>query len=294
MIKRSLFFNSPVYLSLKMNQLVSKNKEGVVQTFPIEDLGVVLIEHPQSSVSIPAINALTASNVALVFCDEKHMPSSMLFSLDSHSVQTEHFKYQVSASLPLKKNLWMQTVSAKIRNQASVLDAFNARSDELKVIAQRVKSGDSDNREAAAARLYWKRLLGQDFERDRFGFYPNNFLNYGYAILRAAVSRGLAGSGLLPTLGIFHRNRYNSFCLADDIMEPYRPYVDWLVKSLLSEFPDDYELTTDLKARFLSLLTHDVTINKQTRPLMLAITSTTASLVRCFKGEAKKISYPCL
>ncbi len=294
MIKRSLFFVSPVYLSLKMNQLVCRKSDDELHTFPIEDLGFVLIEHPQSSVSIPAINALTANNVAIVFCDEKHMPSSMLFSLDSNSIQTEHFKFQVSASQPLKKNLWKQTIESKIENQIFVLDTYKLASNDLKTYSKGVKSGDSTNREAAAARVYWKRLFGNDFERDRFGYYPNNFFNYGYAILRAAVSRALSGSGLLPTLGIYHRNRYNSFCLADDIMEPYRPYVDRLVKEMVIEFPDPIDLNPELKSRFLDLLTHDVFIGKQTRPLMLAITTTTASLVKCFRGEVKKISYPCM
>ena len=218
----------------------------------------------------------------------------MLFHLDSHQTQTEHFRAQVEASEPLKKQLWKQTIKAKIRNQAAVLDFADRDGEALRYMARKVRSGDADNQEARAARFYWPMLFGEDFLRKRFGNPPNNLLNYGYAVLRAAVARALTGSGLLPTLGIHHRNKYNAYCLADDVMEPYRPYVDQLVWELSEAGQAEEELSAGLKSELLKILSCDVIINRKKRPLMVGLSQTTASLARCFKGEARKITYPVL
>lgn len=293
MLKKSLFFTTPAKLSLRNNQLVFLGVENAeTRTVPIEDIGFVILEDQQLKISMPLLNALTRNNAAVVFCDDKHMPSSMLLNLDGHSVQTELFGYQLNASEPLKKNLWKQTVEAKIVNQAALLKYYNKKSSELTAFAKDVKSGDSTNREGAAARVYWKRLFGNQFERDRYGTSPNQLLNYGYIVLRAAVARGLCGSGLLPTIGIFHHNRYNRFCLADDIMEPYRPFVDRQVFKLQMENPGITELNTETKLALLDVLTIDVLMKNVMRPLMVAISHTSASLARCFAGESKKVVYP--
>jgi len=292
MLKRTLYFSNPARLSLKNLQLVYSPKEGEGRTVPIEDLGFVVVEDQQISISLPLLNALIDNNVAVVFCNEKHMPVSMLLNLDGHTVQSELFAHQLAASEPLKKNLWKQTIEAKIKNQAALLNKLNMNTDGLHALARDVKSGDVSNREAQAARLYWGRLFGQGFIRDRYGTHPNMLLNYGYTILRAAVARGLIGSGLLATLGIHHHNRYNSFCLADDIMEPYRPFVDEVVYHIYHVQPAMDELNTAAKLKLLEVLTADVMMNKLMRPLMVAISLTTASLARCFSLEIKKINFP--
>lgn len=220
------------------------------------------------------------------------MPTSMLLNLDGHHLQGELFRLQIQATEPLKKNLWKQTVEAKIKNQAAVLSYFGKNPAIVKQYASEVKSGDVDNREGAAAREYWQTLFGNGFVRDRYGDAPNNLLNYGYILLRAAVARALTGSGLLSTLGIHHHNRYNAFCLADDIMEPYRPYIDLCVYQIWESDPDCTLLTKEHKAALLQVLTCDVVMAKTKRPLMLALSQTTASLSRCFSGETKKIVYP--
>ncbi|MCD6374938.1 MAG: type II CRISPR-associated endonuclease Cas1, partial [Caldisericaceae bacterium] len=243
MLKRTLFISNPYHLSLKNRQLVVSEKGGMpVKTAPVEDLGFIVLDHPQISFSMKLVEQLSEFNVATVFCDSKHLPSSMLLPLDANHIQSEIFRAQIDASEPLKKNLWKQTIEAKIKNQARLLSKLGKNSGPLKAIAKSVKSGDSDNREGFAARIYWNALFGKAFIRDRYGNPPNMYLNYGYIILRSAVARAVSGSGLLATLGIHHRNRYNAFCLADDLMEPYRPWVDEIVVELEEKYPGEYML----------------------------------------------------
>lgn len=293
MIKRTLFISKPYHLALKNKQLQVCERGGmVVGSAPVEDLGFLVLDHPQISFTMKLVEELNEYNVATVFCNSKHMPSSMLLPLDSHYIQSELFRAQISASEPLKKNLWKQTIETKIRNQARFLDKLGKPSVQLKTIAKNIKSGDSDNREGFAARMYWNALLGKEFIRDRYGEPPNNFLNYGYILLRSAVARALAGSGLLGTLGIHHRNRYNAFCLADDVMEPYRPFVDEIAYDINEKYPGTFTLEKEHKAELLQLMAVDVKIGENKRPLMIALSQTTASLARCFTGEVRKISYP--
>lgn len=295
MLKKTLFFNNACHLNTRYHQLVITNKKtGEQNQRPIEDLGFVVLNNPQITFTQSVIQQLAANNAAVVFCDKKHHPTSMLFHLDSHQTQTEHFRAQVEASEPLKKQLWKQTVKSKIRNQASMLDFIEEEGDALRYMARQVKSGDTTNQEARASRLYWPLLFGENFTRKRYGVPPNNMLNYGYAVLRAAVARALTGSGLLPTLGIHHRNKYNAYCLADDIMEPYRPYVDQLVWELTESGFVEEDLSTKLKSELLNILSCDIIISNKKRPLMVGLSETTASLVRCFKGEGRKIKYPVL
>jgi CRISPR-associated protein Cas1 len=293
MLKKTLFFNNAYHLSIRYNQLVIKDKEtGEKKQRSVEDLGFIVLDHQQITFTQSVMQHLAANNVAVVFCDQKHHPASMLFHLDTHQTQTEHFRAQVEASKPLKKQLWKQTVKQKIRNQAALLDFVDKNGDGLRYIARQVKSGDTTNEEAKASRQYWSMLFGDDFYRRRHGLPPNNMLNYGYAILRAGVARSLMGSGLLPTLGIHHRNKYNAFCLADDIMESYRPYVDQAVWELHETGLSGEDLTPNLKKELLGVLSCDIMISKKKRPLMVGLSETTASLARCFKGEQRKVKYP--
>lgn len=164
----------------------------------------------------------------------------------------------------------------------------------MRVWANDVRSGDPENLEARAAVYYWRNIFADypDFVRDREGIPPNNLLNYGYAILRAVIARSLVGSGLLPTLGIHHHNRYNAYCLADDIMEPYRPYVDQLVIDIINHNDDVSVITKELKMQLLGIPMLDVVVNSKRSPLMIATQQTTASLAKCFAGEARHISFP--
>ena len=293
MIKQTLFFTTPVSLSLKNSQLVVawKDREDTV-TRPIEDLGCVVLENQQIHVTLPLLNELVTNNVAVILCDNKQMPTAMLQSLDANTTQAESLKFQLAVSEPMRKQAWRQVIEAKIKNQAAMLNKAGKDGSVLRPFHQNVKSGDADNREGLAARVYWSALFGQGYKREREGASPNDMLNYGYAILRAATARALLGSGLLPNLGIFHKSRYNAFPLADDIMEPYRPYVDEIVYELCEK--GAVELNKDTKAELLRLLRCDVHIGKVMRPLQIALTFTTASLVRYYAGETKKISLPCM
>lgn len=310
MIKKTLYFGNPAYLSLRNSQLVIKLpevekcdnlpesfKKQAEVTKPIEDIGVVVLDNKQITITSGAIEALLENNCAVITCDSHSMPVGLMLPLYGNTTQNERFRHQIDASLPLKKQLWQQTVQYKINNQASVLHALRGEEVRcMRVWAKDVRSGDTENMEGRAAAYYWKYLFGQHidgFTRDRDGVPPNNLLNYGYAILRAVVARALVTSGLLPTLGIHHHNRYNAYCLADDIMEPYRPYVDELVYNLVKNkgLPTD-GLTREWKADLLAIPTLDVIISGKRSPLMVAVGQTTASLYKCFSGEARKIAYP--
>jgi CRISPR-associated protein Cas1 len=272
--------------------VVSGKTDIAIKTIPIEDIGFIVMEHPQISFTLKLIEQLNEFNVATIFCDSKHMPTSMLLPLDTHHIQNELFRAQINVTEPLKKNLWKQTIEMKISNQARLLEKLRKNNSQLKVLAKMVKSGDSDNREGFAARMYWIALLGKNFIRDRYGAPPNPFLNYGYILLRSAVARAIAGSGLLSTLGIHHHNRYNAFCLADDIMEPYRPYVDEIAFEMNEIWPETNMLEKKHKAKLFELMTVDVRIGENRRPLMVALSLTTASLCRCFAGETRKLVFP--
>tara|TARA_R110002072_G_scaffold169672_11_gene323266 strand:+ start:6257 stop:7147 length:891 start_codon:yes stop_codon:yes gene_type:complete len=296
MIKRSIFITNPYHLSTKNRQLVLRSKDQEIREsqIPIEDIGFAVFENPQITFTQSVIELMAKNNVALIFCSRDFMPVSMLFHLDTHSIQTERFRAQINASEPLKKKLWKQTVKQKIHNQAIALELCGKDNQALVYLVKKVKSGDPENIEGRAAKRYWASLFPNQFRRDRFGEGPNPALNYGYTILRSAVARALAGSGLLSSLGIHHRNRYNSFCLADDIMEPYRPYVDLLVKEMLVDGLDTEVLGKMEKAHLLKILTCDVVINKRRRPLMVGLSETTSSLAKCFEGERTTILFPKL
>ena len=310
MIKRTLYFGNPAYLSLTNKQLVIRLpevekadnvseiiKEKAVRTIPIEDVGVVMLDHKQITITQALLEALMDNNVAVVTCSSSHMPMSLLLPLAANSIPNERFRNQLYCSAPLRKQLWQQTMQTKIRNQAAILkrNTHQPVSNMLRW-ANDVKSGDSDNLEARAAVYYWKNVFPDipDFVRGRDELPPNNLLNYGYAILRAITARALVASGMLPILGIHHHGRENAYCLADDVMEPYRPIVDQVVIDIINSGVDYNELSTDIKVKLLSIPTIDVKMGSKTRPLMIAVAQTTASLYKCFEGSARRIDYPLL
>ncbi len=308
MIKKTLCFSNPAYLSLRNKQLViqipdiEQNdtipeafKKMNERTIPIEDIGVVVLDNKRITITTGVMEALLENNAAVITCDSRSMPTGLMLPLYGNTLQNERFRDQLDASVPLRKQLWQQTVRQKIANQEKVLRTnTEAETRCMQAWVDEVRSGDADNLEARAAAYYWRNLFPQipNFVRGREGEPPNNLLNYGYAILRGVVARALVSSGLLPTIGIHHHNRYNAYCLADDIMEPYRPYVDELVIKIIRKQKDYTELTKELKAELLVIPVLDVIIEGKRSPLMIAATQTTASLYKCFSGELRKISYP--
>ncbi|MEI7675509.1 MAG: type II CRISPR-associated endonuclease Cas1 [Bacteroidales bacterium] len=302
MIKRTLYFGNPAYLSKRNEQLVinlpdAKGIDNLTgnNTIPIEDIGVVILDHQQITITHGVMESLLENNVALITCDKQRMPVGLMLPLEGNQIQSERFHDQIDASLPLKKQLWQQTIVSKITNQAAMLHKHrNIQPKNMDYWASEVKSGDADNHEARAAAYYWGEVFPEiaEFRRDREGIPPNNLLNYGYAVLRAVVARALVSTGLLPTLGIHHHNRYNAYCLADDIMEPYRPVVDDIVLQIVkSKIPID-EISKEIKIKLLSIPQSDVIINGQRSPLLIAVSQTTSSLYKCYAGESRKISYP--
>ena len=321
MIKRTLYFGNPAYLSKKENQLLirladtgnekdhvneenpetaeedsnKKYKERTNQNIvPIEDIGIIILDNQQITITQGLLSSLLENNTAVVSCDKSHLPVGLFLPLSVNQIQSERFQEQIESSIPLRKQLWQQTISAKIKNQAWLLNKADVQVVNMLKWAKDVRSGDPDNYEGRAAAYYWKSLFPEEleFKRDRYGMPPNNLLNYGYAILRAIVARSLVASGLLPTLGIHHHNKYNAYCLADDIMEPFRPYVDKIIYEIVDNGEDFEELSTSIKKQLLELPVSEIIIEGERSPLMVGVQRTTASLAKCFAGEARKILYP--
>ncbi|THF53215.1 type II CRISPR-associated endonuclease Cas1 [Flavobacterium supellecticarium] len=293
MLKRTIYIGNLSYLKVKDNQLyieepLSKEIKGVI---PIEDIGFLILDHPQITLSNPLIVMMQQYNVAIISCDESHLPLGLMLPISGHVEHSERLKHQIAISEPLRKQLWKQTVESKIFQQKELLRKLKLPHDTLSKYMNDVKSGDSTNMEGIAAQYYWSQLF-DNFLRERKGEAPNNFLNFGYAILRSMVARALVCSGLHPTIGIFHRNKYNAYCLADDIMEPYRPYVDEMVWEWMANPIATHELDKNAKSHLLQLATRDVYINGLQRPLMTALSITTSSLCRCYMGVSRVIHYP--
>ncbi len=292
MLKKTILIENKSSVTMKNQQLVLKT-EVKESTIPIEDIGFLILDHAEIYLSIPAMNLLIEYNSAIIICGKNHLPNGLFMNLNSHHIQQEIFKNQINASIPLKKQLWQQTVFEKINNQGLLLEKITKNRNNFEFLASKVLSGDTTNMEGVAASQYWKTFFDTyeiNFRRERFGDYPNNFLNYGYAILRAATARALSGSGLLNTLGIHHKSKYNAFALADDIMEPYRPLVDEKVFKIMQNY-DEQEFNTAIKAELLHVLTRTVYFKDEKSPLMVALQKTASSLQQCFTGNRKKIKY---
>ncbi len=292
MLKRTLVFTNPMILSLRNQQLVIAYKDSPddKQTAPIEDVGVVLLENQQTSITLPLLNALAENDVQVVICNSKGMPNAIIQSMNSNNLQGETLRNQIACGEVLKKQLWKQIVEYKIKNQASLLNGIGENGSVLKPYYTNVRSGDIDNREGIAARIYFQHLFGDCFIRDRDEPGINTLLNYGYSILRAATCRAIVSSGLLPAIGIHHHNRSNVYPLADDLMEPYRPFVDGIVYDLVLR--GAVELNKSTKSDLISVLYTDTMFDKVKRPLSIGLSMTTASVVKCLSKELNTISLP--
>ncbi len=300
MIKRTICIETACFLKFSNEQMIVSYRhiKGMEdkpdKSVPIEDLGMLVLEHQQISLTHYLLNKLAESNVAVVTCNDTHHPTGLLMPLESNTLQSERFRAQIDASEPLKKQLWQQTVKAKISNQAAIIKKWEGKYNLLTSLAASVRSGDEGNNEAVAAAHYWQNLFpaSWNFYRKREGTPPNNLLNYGYAIVRAGMARAITGAGLLPTLGIFHRNRYNAYCLADDMMEPYRPYVDMVVRTIIDNTSAVATLTQELKVELLKIPSLDVLLDGDKSPLMVAMQRTAVSLAKCYAGEQRKLLLP--
>ncbi len=288
-------------LSVRYGQLLIKNKDGEASSIPCEDVGVLLVDHQGVSYTHSVFTELLRYGAAIVLCSGNHHPTGMLLPLETNSLQSERFAQQISAKLPVKKQLWKQIVKAKIKHQAKLVRNDTVTYKALMALRDRVRSGDPDNIEARASRKFWPAYL-QDmastgspqvqFRRDINGSPPNNLLNYGYMVMRAAVARALCSAGLLPALGIHHHNRYNAFCLADDVLEPFRGFVESKVRQICECEGAIQELDQPTKAKLLEVLYEPVTIAGFKGPLMVGMHRTAASLQRCFAGEQKHLDLP--
>ncbi|MBP6387283.1 MAG: type II CRISPR-associated endonuclease Cas1 [Pseudarcicella sp.] len=309
MIKRTLYFGNPAYLSLQNHQMIIKlpevetnlglpdilKKEAQV-SIPVEDIGLVVIDHQRITITQGLMAKLFANNTVMIWCDENHLPTGISTALVGNDTFTEKVNHQLNASEPLRKQLWKQTIEAKISNQAKVMELLGCNGMVLRHLSENVNSGDPENKEGRAAARYWEALLGPyQVNRGQHEAPPNNFFNYGYAILRAIIARSLIGSGCLPSIGIHHHNKYNAYCLADDIMEPYRPVVDLHIfqyLQTLSHLPE--VLTKEHKQEMLKIPQLDITIDGKQSPLMVGCQRTTASLAKCYAGESRKLLYPTI
>jgi len=312
MIKQTLYFGNPAYLSVSNHQMIWKapnlkkqdntpkifNSE-FEKSFNIEDLGFVVFDNSQITVTQALLSELMTKNVAVIICDNSHHPNGLSLSLNGNSIINQRQLKQTNISLPLQKQLWSQIIVSKIENQASSIKLNTGNLNNcnyLMNISKTIKSGDSTNREAMAASFYWSRIMPEidGFIRDRYGFPPNNYFNYGYALVRAAMARSIVAAGLIPALGIHHKNKYNAFCLADDLIEPFRPIVDIEVISIIRNHGLFNELKPNIKKELLSILTIDVKFSKGTSPLMIACTRLVNSFVNCLGGKNKKLDLPMI
>lgn len=294
MITKTIYIGNPALLKAKNEQLkiICPETSEIKGSFPIEDIGIVMLDHFQITISHYLIQKLMGNNVMIISCDDQHLPHGLMLPLYGHSEYSQRVKIQIEVSEPLKKNLWKQIVETKIENQIQVLKRLGTYFEPMMEYKNDVKSGDVTNREGIAAQHYWKYLIHPAFLRERFGEYPNPFFNFGYAVLRSMVARSIVETGLLPVLGIFHKNKYNPYCLADDLMEPYRPFVDFRVMQWMEQHPESVELNKEFKAFILGIATVDVKINNKTRPLMIAIKTTITSLFYCYNGEKRILVLP--
>jgi len=295
MIRKTVEFSTPgTRLSVTHRQLLVERPNHPKTTLPIEDLGVVIVDDARATYTQAVFLELLAAGATVMVTGRDHLPAGMMLPLDAHHVQTERHNAQVEASEPVKKRTWQALVRAKISQQAAVLAHFTGDHGGLVPMSRRVRSGDPNNLEAQAAQRYWPRLFGREFRRDRDADGVNALLNYGYAVVRAATARAIVASGLIPSLGVFHRNRGNPFCLADDLLEPYRPYVDWRAKLLVDEHegtaPNLSDQTT--RAALLSLFNEMVLVSGRRMPLLLALNASAASLCRALTGGDRALALP--
>lgn len=292
MIKRVIDISEPAYLYIKQNQLcVDRDKETIAR-ISVEDLGILILDHPAIVITQAVIRACQQNGAAVLFCDERHLPISVTLPLwEGHSLHTKVLREQLSMTIPIRKRLWQQVVREKIAEQIVTLAKTGCSVEGLKRLLKKVKSGDSDNCEAQAARQYWPLLMGKSFRRNPDESGVNSLLNYGYSIMRAMIARAIVGTGLHPAIGLHHKSQYNGLCLADDVMEPFRPWVDWQVLELQKD-DIELEINKDTKQALLAMLSQDVLFDSRKMPLMVAVHSMAARLKEAHTNKDVNLVYP--
>lgn len=302
MIKRTVEISTHgCYVHKKHKQLVIEKDEATLGSVPIEDLGVLIIDSPQTTVSAGLISYLAEHGVALIFTDSKHLPASVSIPFSNNTIQNKILQDQVAISLPQKKRLWAAVVAAKIANQSRVLTLCGKDGTALMEVSKRVPSGDPKNLEAYAARMYWQKLMGPQFKRDRNGNDENMLLNYGYAVMRASMARAIVATGMHSAFGIHHNNQYNPMPLADDLMEPLRPFIDARVFQLVNEAGIDADgsvpellLNSETKQAILSVLSYECEYDGRRMPLLVALGLSAASVKQVMTRESEKASFPVI
>lgn len=284
---------TPARLSARNGLLAIEPKDREPVTMPLAEVGVLILAHPQISCTLGALAGLTAAGAAVIACDDHHLPAGLMLPIQAHFSQTERFTAQAAAALPVKKRLWKQIVREKIRAQAALLRAAHGEDCGLTNLFQTVRSGDPSNVEAQAARRYWNLLFRDDeFHRRRDANDQNRFLNYGYAVLRALVGRAVCAAGLHPSLGLHHHNRYNPFCLADDLMEPYRPLIDSAALECVGTCGKEAPIDRKIKEIILGAVIGRYRAGGEVRTLFDFVARTASSLAKVFLGETDRLFYP--
>jgi CRISPR-associated protein Cas1 len=281
------------HLAIQNKQLLIKSEDAKTASIPCEDVGVLIVDHIGTTYTHSVFSELLKNGAAIVLCGGNHHPAGMLLPVESNTLQSERFRQQIEAKEPVKKRLWRQIIRAKIQHQANLAGKGSDTYKALMALREEVRSGDPDNIEAQASKKFWAVYMPEtDFRRDIGGTPPNNMLNYGYMVMRAAVARALCSAGLLPCIGIHHHNRYNAFCLADDVVEPFRGFVEAKVRDIYYEIGAVEQLNQEIKAKLLEVLYQEVAIAGFKGPLMVGLHRTAASLQRCFAEEQKELELP--
>lgn len=279
-----------VHLSTHRGFLKISNKDGTLGQVAFEQIEALIVHGHGITFSANLITRLCEHGIPLVTCGPNHVPVSITWPLDGHHAQGFRMEAQATASRPLKKRIWKDLIKAKINNQALILSHFNLPSKRLRRLVTEVKTGDETNCEAQAAQYYWPTLMGQSFRRDRSAIGSNQILNYGYMVLRAATARSIVANGLHPSLSVHHQSRGSAMRLADDLMEPFRPFVDFLVKQLIEQGSD--ELTKEVKAVLATIPRLDLKRQDCISPLQVCLDRTASSLVALFNKEKETLELP--
>jgi CRISPR-associated protein Cas1 len=286
------FAQSPAYLSVRNEQLVIRSNDNPTITVPIAEIAVVLLSGPAVTLTQPVLAALLAANACLVVAGANHLPAGMLLPISSNALSTQRLGEQINMSQPTRKRLWQSVVIAKILAQAAVLEEHGGEPGALRALASRVRSGDPDNLESTAAQRYWPLLFGAEFRRRTDAADCNRLLNYGYAVLRASLARSICAAGLHPSLGIQHRSRSNPFCLADDLMEPYRPLIDSEVRRIVGEWGNDVSLMPAIKQRLVEAVHRRIEHDGEWRDSWEWFDRTAQSLLSANGASLARIFYP--
>lgn len=295
MIKRTLFISSPMKLFVEHDCLQLENLDtGDKHQVPLIDIGIIEFDHHTILLNNYLLKKAAELGIIIINCDKFHNPVGIFSPLFTNTLHTKVLKMQFEMKKPLKNQIWKELIKSKIENQSDLLNYFNKDYTLIEQLAKEVKSNDNTMREGVAASYYWKYLLGSYFKRERLGNPPNSFLNYGYTLIRSVITRALVSSGLHPSVGVHHKNQYNHYCLADDLIEPYRIFCDKLVYENIDKFGQKEELEKEDKVKLLELINTETLIDGKVYPLQLAVKETVVSYLRSIENNKVDLKLPKL